>query len=114
MAKVSLYGVLDSISTMKDRTLKVVFRTNELNPIDAGILQSLVHDEGYCLFASEMVQDEDIPETTPEFKDQKTPSQRLRNTIYVYWEQSGKPGTFDEFYKKKMEVVIEFVKSKLE
>lgn len=112
--KVSLYGILDSISTMKDRTLKVVFRTNELSPMDAGILQSLVHEEGHVLFADVQLEEKDIPEGKPEFKTEKSPSQRLRNVIFVYWTQQGKPGDFETFRKQKMDQVIDFVKSKLE
>lgn len=114
MNKVALYGVLQEVKTMADRTYKVVFRTNELPSTDAGILMGLVHDEGYCLFSSSPLKEEDVPEGKPEFRDGKSPSQRLRNVIYVYWEQQGKPEDFEEFRKKKMEMLIDFVKSKLD
>ena len=44
----------------------------------------------------------------------KTQSQRLRAVIYVYWEQQGKNGTFEEFYRAKTEKLIDFIKGKLE
>jgi hypothetical protein len=44
----------------------------------------------------------------------KTPSNRLRNTLYVLWEQEGATGEFDDFYKKMMNKFIELVKDKLE
>ena len=111
---VTVYGVLDGISTQKDRTLKLVFRTNELPPDEAGILHGLTHQEGYCAFAPNAIQEIKIPEGKPEFREEKSPSQRLRNVIYVYWQQQGEPGDFESFRKQKMEQVIEFIKSKLE
>lgn len=111
--KVQLYGILQEVKTMADRTYKVVFRTNEIPSEEAGVLMGLTHDEGWCLFASAPLKEEDIPEGKPEFPDQKSPSQRLRNVIYIYWKESGEPGDFDTFYKQKMESVIEFIKAKL-
>lgn len=113
--KVSVPGILDSVSTMKDRTLKLVFRTQELPSDQAGVLHGLVHNQGWCLFADQVLKEADVPEFTPEFKNDKTPGQRLRASIYVLWEQSGKPGNdFDLFYKQRMESLIDFVKSKLQ
>lgn len=40
----------------------------------------------------------------------KTPGQRLRGTLYVYWEQSGSKGDFNDFYRKNMEKFINLVK----
>jgi hypothetical protein len=44
----------------------------------------------------------------------KTPHQRLRATIFIWWEQSDRPGDFETWYRMKMEKIIEFVKGKLE
>jgi hypothetical protein len=54
----------------------------------------------------------EIPEIETEFKQDKTPSQRLRNTLFVVWEAQGKQGTFDDFYKKKIETLIIYLKEK--
>lgn len=43
----------------------------------------------------------------------KTPALRLRNTLYVLWEQEGSKGDFDEFYRQKMERFINVVKDNL-
>jgi len=43
----------------------------------------------------------------------KTKSQRLRNVMYVMWEQSGE-GNFKDFYSIKMEEIIEHFKRKLD
>lgn len=44
----------------------------------------------------------------------KTPGQRLRNTIFVYWKQLGGRGEFDDYYKELMEGFINTVKAKLD
>lgn len=45
--------------------------------------------------------------------ESKTPALRLRNVLYVLWEQSGGRGEFDEFYKQKIEKFINAVKDNL-
>lgn len=44
----------------------------------------------------------------------KTPSQRLRATIFVWWKQQNEPGDFEDFYRRRMETLIESVKSELQ
>lgn len=46
--------------------------------------------------------------------DGKSPSQRLRAVMFVWWEQLGKPEDFEVFYRMKMEDLINFVKRKLD
>jgi len=43
----------------------------------------------------------------------KTPSQRLRSVLFLVWKQTKQDGTFDEFYNRQYEVVIETYKSQL-
>ena len=45
--------------------------------------------------------------------ESKTPALRLRNVLYVLWEQNGGRGEFDEFYKQKIERFINAVKDNL-
>jgi len=71
---------------------------------------------GWFLFSGETIKSEelDLPDVKPEFKGDKTVSQRQRNVLYVYWEQNGSKGTFDNFYKQKLEIYINSIKEKLE
>lgn len=43
----------------------------------------------------------------------KSPSQRLRDVLFVLWKQSGEQGAFESFYRDGMHNFIESVKSKL-
>lgn len=46
--------------------------------------------------------------------DGKSPSQRLRSVLFVWFENLGRPGEdFETFYRMKMETLIEKVKEKL-
>jgi hypothetical protein len=60
-----------------------------------------------------------LPEIQLE-EGEKSPGQRLRATLYVYWEQNikGKPGAiggpdFELFYRQQMEKIINQVKERL-
>jgi hypothetical protein len=44
----------------------------------------------------------------------KSQSARIRNVLYVLWEQGGKQGNFPDFYKNKTEMIIEWIKKKLD
>lgn len=57
----------------------------------------------------------DVPEEMVEFKGDKSDSQRLREVLYVYWEQkSGKKQTFEAFRKVQMSKFIQLIKDKLD
>lgn len=68
---------------------------------------------GWLLWAPNEVQVEDIPKEQAE-ENQKTSGQRLRATIFVWWQQQGGQGDFEVFYREKMEKLIDMVKSKLD
>jgi hypothetical protein len=43
----------------------------------------------------------------------KSASSRLRSVIFIWWEQLGKEGDFEVFYRMKMEKIIDTIKGKL-
>lgn len=45
--------------------------------------------------------------------DNKTPSERLRAVLFVWWKQEGEQGVFIDFYRNKMEALIDGVKNNL-
>jgi len=54
-----------------------------------------------------------VVEVTTE-AERKTPSQRLRACLHVWWQQLGSNGSFANFYSDQMEKLITFVKTKLQ
>lgn len=98
-----------------DRGVGLRFITQSLTPVEAaewiGRLQT--DDFGYLLWSPNEFSDSDIP-TSPAEVGQKTPSQRLRNHLFVYWKQLGETGDFETFYRGKMEEIIGWVKKRLD
>jgi hypothetical protein len=115
-----LASQIESISTRADRTLKVVFSTQELSPQDAGRLFSLNQKMAYIGIKEEAFSNNDLDivsqlQAAPNDIKQKTPSHRLRAILYVYWNEdnAGYPD-FDSFYTHTMEMIIQHFKSKLD
>ena len=102
MGKLVLPVSVETIATRHDGSVKIVMGTYELNT------QSAVK-----LF--------DLRKTLDGFKldsektDGKTPSQRLRAVLFVYWKQhKQKEIEFDIFYVRYMNRLIDQIKEKLE
>lgn len=69
---------------------------------------------GHVLFKENSFQQSDIP--TEDVEDRtKTPSKRLRAVLYILHAQSGgKKENFENFYREKMEKIIDQIKNRLE
>lgn len=116
---IQIPSTIESISTRKDRTLKVVVGTQELDSETASELMRHNQLYGYFMFAENKIKPEEVPvEDAPEFEDEKSPSQRLYNCLYVYWKQQTDLGkelrTFNQFRIEQMEKFIQAVKNKLD
>lgn len=108
--KVQLPSTIESVSTRKDNTLKLVISTQELSGEEKAKLMDLHNKYGWLLFSEDELTQEDIPEEKPEFGNMKSDSQRLRNVLYVYWEKIGKKGDFEHFKRRWYNNKIEQIK----
>ena len=101
---------------MHGRSLRLQIDTQEaLSDEVVAKITSNFEKLGWFTFSVSQIKPEDIlnlPEIKHEESD-KSPGQRLRNTLYVLWEHEGKPGTFESFYLSRMEKIIDWVKEKL-
>ena len=113
--KFQVSSVIESVATRVDNTIKIVVSTQELNPEQSTILFTLKGKQGWLLFSENEMKEIDVPkENAPEFKTDKSPSQRLRNTLYVYWEtNTNKSKPFDTWYKDWIEGKIKEIKDYL-
>lgn len=111
-------ATLESYRSLKDRTLKIVFDTNEPTPEQfLGIAQS-VQQFGYLAFKTSPLKEaekkaiedaEDLEEDS-----NKTPSKRLRSVLYVAFTNDNKGyQNFDSYYRGRMEEFINMVKEEL-
>lgn len=112
--QVQIGAILDSISTRKDKSIKIVFETNEVSAQEAQIIFSMRDSFGWLSFSPSKEAIEVPEEPPPEFTNQKSYSQRLRACLYRLWEQKGTPGDSESFYREHMEKVINWVKDRLE
>lgn len=113
--KIILPSQINPPRLRKDGSASVVFDTRELTSEEIFTIMSLRHSEGWLTF-SPNPDDVEIPEEKAEL-DEKSPSERLKAVLYVWFKQetaSGKfTGLFETFRKEKMEKIIETVKGKL-
>lgn len=108
-------AILEGITALKDGGLSIRFHTNEASDEDKLIAMKFFQKFGWMIF-SEQEQDEKtlILEDIRRDTGGKSPSQRLRATIFVAYQQSGKTDiTFEEFYARRMEQHINFEKQNL-
>lgn len=107
-------AILTRIAYLKDGGLSLGFSTNELTD-EEKVIASRFHSKfGYVLFKENQFTDKDVPkvEATDEAK---SPSQRLRAALFVYWKQRAQPKPdFESFYRQEIEKAINKVKEKLD
>lgn len=110
--------IVSSIRSLKDGSVSVCVETQELSPAKAGELFSfrgrvtmMYLSPKDTITQKEIAQVEAID---AEFEG-KTPSKRLRDVLYVTFTQAPEGyKDFDSFYKFKMSVITEHLKSKLQ
>ena len=121
-------GGVDNIRTLADNSLRVSLGTPELSPETVGNLYSILKQPGFVVLSTQPISQKQIDAVEAasvdmEF-DTKTPAQRMRAVMYRLWEQTSPKETnnegltqyveFDLFYKRKMNEIINHLKSKLD
>jgi len=114
-----LPAILEGYRSLKDRTLKVTFETNEPNPEQLTQIALGNQKFGYLAFVVGEKEGElqkimeEMPKQDIEFG--KSKAQRLRGVLYRMWEQNKKGyEVFDDFYNFYMERIITHYKSNLD
>lgn len=106
-------SVLTKANPLADRGMSLGFHTLELSDEEKVKIMSHFQKTGWLLFSEDEIQDADVPEGKSGFET-KTPSQRLRGVMYIFWKQQGSKGNFEDFYRDLMEKFVEHIKSKLD
>lgn len=116
MKTIQIYSIIDGISKKKDGTLSIRLGTQEMGAEETAEIFKFGNGYIWTAFCESAMVPEDIklPDFTPEFKGEKSPSQRLKACVYKLWELSDKKKTSEEFYRDYMEKIIEHVKTKLD
>ena len=110
---------ISKITTMGNCSLRLqVDLDKELNPDENAKIFALYNKLGWFIFKEAEIKpdDIDVPEFLKDIKTDKSPQQRLRAVLFRLWEQQGggKTGLFDDFYKRRIEMLIDQVKEKLD
>lgn len=111
-------ATLDSFRSLKDKTLRLTFETQEPTAEQIKEIALNIQKFGYLVFSGNQLTPEQLDEierTKNDLYDStKTPSKRLRNVLYVWWQQNNKGyEKFDDYYLYHMERIINNVKDKL-
>jgi hypothetical protein len=111
---IQLPAILSGFSSTSDGGASLRFHTNELQASDFAILKDFQGKFGFVCFKENEFAISDMPTEQAEDRT-KTPSKRLRASLFVLYEQEGEPGgDFEAYYRGKVEKLIDFVKSKLD
>lgn len=106
---------VSSITAKVDGSLGLRLNTPELSSEEKALIMNLQNLNLTATLKPLESENNEIYEIKTE-KNDKTPSERLRNTIYVFWRQKmqEKYPDFDNFYRSYMEKIICSIKEKLE
>lgn len=100
-------STIEKIETRKDNTLKVVIGTQEIAKDEEVMLMRLRNKLGWFIFKELPVEKADlvdIPDFIPLPVGQKSPSQRERDIMWVYWSQkTDKKMKFNDWRDKIIE-----------
>lgn len=112
-------AILESFASLKDKTIKLVFTTNELTPEQLTGVALNVQRFGFMAFKEDLFTENEkvaLKGLKSDYDNTgKSPSQRLRAVLFVNWQQDHQGfETFDQYYAFAMGKIIEHYKSKLD
>jgi hypothetical protein len=96
-----------------DGSLGVSLATPELTATEKAVFMDWMNRDLVMMLQADTAGIGDVKEVKGEF-DRKTPSQRLRDVLFVWWKQVESARSFDDFYLEHMNKMIDHVKTKLE
>jgi len=114
-----IHAQIESISTRKDKTIKVTIGTQELGNKQAGELFQLQNSLVNCYLSTNAIQTDMMSEVDKVSSEMietiKSPSKRMKAVLYILWNQDKKGyDDFELYYRNKMEIFIESLKNKIE
>lgn len=113
MKSISTPAIIEGLRARKDGSLGLSVSTPEMSPQEKALFFEL---QNINLDIVITPKDEPNPE---EYKieagdlDTKSPSQRMRSVLFILWKQDNEGLEFPEYYRRHMEKLIEFLKSKI-
>lgn len=116
--KILIPASLDSYGSRADGSIRLSFSTGIVNNEQLLIINALKSQSGFLMFKDAGITGDEeamLDGVDIDLGNTKTPSQRLRNTLYRKWEQKDAGfKDFKEYYKHMMEKIIIHYKNTLE
>tara|TARA_R110000868_G_scaffold271022_3_gene530500 strand:- start:9841 stop:10176 length:336 start_codon:yes stop_codon:yes gene_type:complete len=100
--QITLPAVFDNLSFLKDGSVKLKFESGELSSTDLMMLLGYRNTQGWLAFSPN--KELKIPEEEANL-DLKSPSELLRDALYVRFKEKNIVGTFQTYYNEKMEQI---------
>lgn len=103
---------------MSNRAIRLVFDSQE-NQTDEvlGKVASMTDKFGWLCFlpGKENITPEQVADLPALIEEDagRSPAQRMRGVLYRLWEQKGKEGDFETYYRAKVEAIVNQLKEKL-
>lgn len=105
-------AILDGVTPRKDGGVSLRFVTNEVTKEQKVNLMEFYQSFGWLQFSDQAIHT--IPRESPTREaGVKTPSQRLRSTLFVLWQDKYSDQPFDPWYEQQMNKIIERIKQEL-
>jgi hypothetical protein len=113
MKAIQTQAVISSLRALTDGGLSLTVHTPELTPEEKAEFMRLQNINIKALFNP--LEYKQAPKITVDKElDRKSQSERIRNCLFVLWKQEGEPGDFSQFYRKRTEDIISYIKRKLD
>lgn len=107
-----LNAEVGTVSSRPDGSVAFRVITGELRPSEAGaVLQYHGKACRVTILPHDSVPEEVVSVDTE--REGKSPSARLRAVLFVLWKHEGEQGDFEDFYRKRVNLLIDKIKAKL-
>jgi len=111
-------ATISKITSMSNRTLRCQVDTQEnLSDEELAKIIGNIDKFGWFTFSPDNQIDEedllDLPSLPKRAEEEKSPAQKLHNTLYVYWKQEGAKGEWEIYYRRYMDKRINEIKERL-
>ena len=111
MKTIKTNAIISSFRGLSDGSLSLTVHTPELESFQKAEFMNL---QNINLEATFQPLDLKVPELKiDKDMDRKSQSERMRAVIFILWKQGGEQGEFYDFYQKKTEKIINYLKDQI-
>lgn len=117
MKGILIAAMVNTIRSLKDGSITISLETQELSPANAGEIFSLRGRLVTVYLSPSDISSKElslVDTIEPDLPGGKTPSQRMRNVLYILWKQDAEGyKDFPQYYESKMNTYIESLKQNI-